>query len=153
MVGVQLPQGYRATTMGQFTFYPKVPKNSWYSFDQPRKDERLSRPRSHPMDLKTGTLDWESSALTTRSFLHDYFLINLHLRKLLTDFRTPSFSIWSNQDQFFPPSLQFTIKNNKLLKFIFFIYNFKRNKLQFKFYSYCLSFLKVSYPFQVWLCY
>ena len=33
---------------------------------QPRKDERLSRPWSHPVVLNMGPLDWESSALTTR---------------------------------------------------------------------------------------
>ena len=43
-----------------------VPRNSWYSFYQPRNDERLSRPWSHPVVLNTGPLDWESSALTTR---------------------------------------------------------------------------------------
>ena len=59
MDGVQLPQGYRATTRRQFTFYQQVPRNSWYSFDRPRKDERLSQP-----------LVWESSALTTRPLVH-----------------------------------------------------------------------------------
>ena len=38
---------------------------------QPRKDERLSRPWSHPVVLNTGTLDWESSTLTTRLFPHE----------------------------------------------------------------------------------
>ena len=32
----------------------------------PGKDERLSRPWSHPVVLNTGPLDWESTALTTR---------------------------------------------------------------------------------------
>ena len=36
----------------------------------PGKDERLSRPWSHPVVLNTGLLDWESSALTTRPLLH-----------------------------------------------------------------------------------
>ena len=39
--------------------------NSWYSFDRPPKDERLSQPWCHPLVLKTGPLSWESSALTT----------------------------------------------------------------------------------------
>ena len=69
MDGVNLPQGYRASTRRQFTFYHKVPRNSWYSFDRPRMDERLSRPWSDPMVLITGPLDWESSALTTRLLL------------------------------------------------------------------------------------
>ena len=55
-----------ATSRRQFTFYHSVPRNSWYSFYRPRKDERLSRPWSHPVILITGPLDWESSALTTR---------------------------------------------------------------------------------------
>ena len=58
-----------ATSRRQFTFYHSVPRNSWYSFYRPRKDERLSRPWSHPVVLNTETLDWESSALTTRPSL------------------------------------------------------------------------------------
>ena len=33
---------------------------------RPRKDERLSRPWSHPVVLNTGPLDLESTALTTK---------------------------------------------------------------------------------------
>ena len=55
-----------AISRRQFTFYHSVPRNSWYSFYQPRKDERPSRPWSHPVVLNTGLLDWESSTLTTR---------------------------------------------------------------------------------------
>ena len=40
-----------ATSKGQFTFYHSVPRNSWYSFYRPRKDERLSQPWSHPVVL------------------------------------------------------------------------------------------------------
>ena len=58
------------TSRRQFTFYHSVPRNSWYSFYRPQKDERLSRPWSHPVVLNTGLLDWESSALTTRPLLH-----------------------------------------------------------------------------------
>ena len=54
-----------AISRRKFTCYHSVASNSRYSFYQPRKDERLSRPRSHPVDLNTGPLDWESSALTT----------------------------------------------------------------------------------------
>ena len=57
---VQLPQGHRATTRTQFTFYHLVPRNSWHPFDRTLKDERLSRPWSHPVVLNTGPLDWES---------------------------------------------------------------------------------------------
>ena len=59
-----------ATSKRQFTFYHSVPRNSWYSFYRPRKDERLSRPWSDPVVLSTEPLDWESSALTTRPLLH-----------------------------------------------------------------------------------
>ena len=40
---VQLYQNYRATTQIHFAFYRQVPRSSWYSFDRPRTDERLSR--------------------------------------------------------------------------------------------------------------
>ena len=50
MDGVQLPQGYSHFEEAVY---------------QPRKDERLSRPWSHPVVLITGPLDWESSALTS----------------------------------------------------------------------------------------
>ena len=63
---LQLPQGHRATTRRQFTFCHYFPRNSWYSFNRPQKDERLSRPWSHQVILNTRPLDWESSALTTR---------------------------------------------------------------------------------------
>ena len=45
------------------------PRYSWYSFYRTWKDERLSRPWSHPVVLNTGPLDWKSSALTTRPSL------------------------------------------------------------------------------------
>ena len=59
-----------ATLRRQFTFYHKVPRYSWYSFYWPQKNERLSRPWSHPVVLNKGPLDWESSAITTRPTLH-----------------------------------------------------------------------------------
>ena len=59
----------RATSRRQFTFYHSVPRRPWCSFYRPREDERLRRPWSHPADLNTGTLDWESRALTTRPLL------------------------------------------------------------------------------------
>ena len=40
MYGVQLPQGYRATTMTQFTFPHSVPRSSCYSFYQPQKVDK-----------------------------------------------------------------------------------------------------------------
>ena len=48
MDGVQPPQGYKATTMRQFAFCYTVPRNSWHSFYRPRKNQKLSRPWSHP---------------------------------------------------------------------------------------------------------
>ena len=56
-------------TSRKFTFYHSVPRNTWHSFFRPRKDERLSRPWSHPVVSSTGPLDWQSSALTTRPLL------------------------------------------------------------------------------------
>ena len=69
---VQLCQGYRATMRRQFTFYHSVPRSSWYSFNRPRKDERLSWSGSYPVVLNAGPLDWESSALTTRLFPNNH---------------------------------------------------------------------------------
>ena len=48
---------------------PLRDRNSWCSFDQPRKDKRLSQPWSHSGVLDTGRVDWKSSALTTRQQL------------------------------------------------------------------------------------
>ena len=68
MDGFQLSQGYRATARRQFTFYHSVPRSFWYLFNQPRKDERLSGPRSHPVVLNPGYLHRESNALTASHF-------------------------------------------------------------------------------------
>ena len=70
MYGVQLSEGYGATTRRQFTFYYSVSRSSWHSVGLPWKDERASSPWSHPVVLSPGPLDLESSALTTRSLLH-----------------------------------------------------------------------------------
>ena len=59
----------KGTLRRQFTFYHWVPRKSWYSFYQPRKNERLSQPWSHPVDLNTGPLNWKSRALTSRPLL------------------------------------------------------------------------------------
>ena len=64
-----------ATSRRLFNFYHSVPRNSWCSFYRPRKDERLSRPWSHPVVLIMGPLDWESSALTSRPLLHKKCLV------------------------------------------------------------------------------
>ena len=72
MDGIQQPQDYRAILRRQFTFYHQVPRKSWYSFDRPQKDQRLSWPWTHPMVLNTRPLVWESSTLTTRPLLHQF---------------------------------------------------------------------------------
>ena len=46
-----------ATSRRQFIFYHQVPINSWHSFYQSQKDERLSRPWNHSLYLNTGPLD------------------------------------------------------------------------------------------------
>ena len=74
------------TSRRQLTFYHSVARNYWYSFYQPPKDERLSRPWSHPVVLNMDPLDWESSALTTRPLLHKNIwfmhIINMHFKTL-----------------------------------------------------------------------
>ena len=63
-----------ATSRRQFTFYHSVPRNSWYSFYRPRKNERLSRSWSHKsllsfdfspphlyVNLKKQTETWKNS--------------------------------------------------------------------------------------------
>ena len=47
------------------TEFPEIPGTH-----RPRKDEGLSQLWSHPVVLKMGPLDWESSALNTRPLLH-----------------------------------------------------------------------------------
>ena len=69
MDGVQLPQSQSHFEEAVY-FLPLSFRNSWYSFDRPQKDERLSQPWSCPVVLNVGHLDWESSTLTTRPLLH-----------------------------------------------------------------------------------
>ena len=45
----------RVTLRMHFTFYHYVPRISWYSFYRPQKDEKLSRPWSHPVVLNMGS--------------------------------------------------------------------------------------------------
>ena len=82
---VQLSQGYRATTRRQFTFYHSVTRSSWYSFNQSRKDERLSSLRSHSVVLSPEHLDLESSTLTTRLYTNSHFLKKLKYFKFYID--------------------------------------------------------------------
>ena len=62
----------------------KVPRNSWYSFYRPRKDERLSRPWSHSVVLNTIPLDVEYGALTSRSFAPQW---RLHLNMVASEWK------------------------------------------------------------------
>ena len=68
-----------ATSRRQFTFYHSVPRNFWYSFNRPRKDERLSRPCSHPKVLNTGPLQKYCLLLLIRQ----KFLLKTFLRTLI----------------------------------------------------------------------
>ena len=60
----------RATLRRQFTFHHLVQRNFWYWFYQPRKDERLSQPWSHPVVLNTESLDWEYNMCTRWWYSH-----------------------------------------------------------------------------------
>ena len=63
---------------------PKSPGETWYSFDRPQKDGRLSRSWSHPVVFNLGPLDWKSSAQTT--VIWDHALITQNFRKILRTF-------------------------------------------------------------------
>ena len=69
----------RATSRRQFTFYHQVPRKSWHSFDRPRKNERLSRPCSHPVVLNTGPLDTIISKFLP---LYHVIISNVHVCSL-----------------------------------------------------------------------
>ena len=85
-----------ATSRRKFTFYHSVPRNFWYSFYRPRMDETLSRPWSHPVVLNTGTLDWESSVLTTRPPIKtDSLKIKIHI---IVNYRNDKLRIRYNLD-------------------------------------------------------
>ena len=56
-LGVELPQGCRATTRRQFTIKHQVPRNTGYKFAQSSKDEGLTRHWSY---LEVKRLDSES---------------------------------------------------------------------------------------------
>ena len=60
MEGVQLPQGQRATMKRQFTLYYLVPRNLWYSFDRPQKDERFESTLEPPSGFEHGPRNHEA---------------------------------------------------------------------------------------------
>ena len=55
MDGVLLSQCYNHYKETVY-FFPLAPRKSWYSFDRPQKDERLSQPWSHRMVLNLGKI-------------------------------------------------------------------------------------------------
>ena len=65
MDGVQLSQGYRATTKRVY-FLRLSPQEVMELTWSISEDERLCQSLGHPVVLNAGPLDWESSALTTR---------------------------------------------------------------------------------------
>ena len=65
---IRLSQRYKATTRRQFTCYHYVPRISSYSFDQPRKNERISQPWSFPK--VSGPWTGEASALSAVPLAH-----------------------------------------------------------------------------------
>ena len=91
MDGVQLPHGYRASTRKQFH---KLPCNSWYSFDRPQKDERLSRLCSHPVVLNSRRLCYEFSASATMplTFSRFHWFLVTHFRPM-----SSFYTLWKHQ--------------------------------------------------------
>ena len=63
---VWLRQGCKASRRRQFSFNHKVAWISWYSFDQPWKDEWLNWTCKHVLVLNLGHLEWDPSTLTNR---------------------------------------------------------------------------------------
>ena len=57
-------------------FLPPSPRKSWYSIDQPQKDEMLSQPWSHPVVLNQGPMGGskDDSAFHHRSFNYSLWL-------------------------------------------------------------------------------
>ena len=54
MNGIQLSQDHRAARRRQISFYHSVPQCSWYSFNQPWKDEMLNWCWNHQAVLNLG---------------------------------------------------------------------------------------------------
>ena len=67
-------------------FTHSIPSTSWYLFNRPRKNEKLSWTWIHPAVLNLGSLDWGSNTLTTR-------------QSLVYTYPSP-FYIWANIVQF-----------------------------------------------------
>ena len=61
---VQLSQGYKVILRRYFTFDHYFPRNLWYWFDWPLKDERQSWPWNHPALLNLGPLNLGSKVKT-----------------------------------------------------------------------------------------
>ena len=74
---------------GQRSAVSRLKSNNKTTFDEPRKDESLSRLWSHSVSLKPGPLKWESSILTTRPLLHKNIVFDKVLKMLaFVDLRT-----------------------------------------------------------------
>ena len=71
----QLPEVYMVMTLKDRVNFLSTKKYCFgclkflNSFHQPMKDERLSQPWNNPVVLNMGPLDWEASALPTRTLL------------------------------------------------------------------------------------
>ena len=77
MHGFQAPHSYKATTRRQFTFYHLVPRNSWYSFDWPRKDE-WSQPWKYNGQVSTVVTKLTKSDLQSLPFFVFIFKIRFN---------------------------------------------------------------------------
>ena len=84
-----------------------------------------------------------------------YIDFNIYLRKLMNGCHIISSLFVSDQhlvSGFLEFHLQLTIREDYYNSYVLFETP-PETSFQFKFYSYCLSLLKVIYPIQVWLCY
>ena len=84
-----------------------------------------------------------------------YIDFNIYLRKLMNACHITSSLFVSDQhlvSGFLGFHLQLTIREGYYNSYVLFETP-PETSFQFKFYSYCLSLLKVIYPIQVWLCY
>ena len=77
---IQLSQGYRAIMWRQFIFYHSVLRSSWYSFNRPRKDERL---KTFVIILITLLMKYCQDWSMYLVFIYNGFVFNLFFNFLL----------------------------------------------------------------------